>query len=96
VVSIKPYDSLEYNTMEYYYTSINMVKTIYSKDHKYIVEQLKRARQEADLDQIDVAKLLGKTQSHVSKVESGQRRIDVVALKELARIYRKPMDYFLK
>jgi DNA-binding transcriptional regulator YiaG len=90
------YDNLEYNTMEYYHTSINMTKAIYSKDHKYIVEQLKRARQEAGLDQIEVAKLLGKTQSHVSKVEAGQRRIDIVALKELARIYKKPMDYFLK
>lgn len=73
-----------------------MVKAIYSKDHKYTVAQLKRARQEAGLDQAEVAKLLGKTQSHVSKVEAGQRRIDVVALKEFARIYKKPVNYFLK
>lgn len=73
-----------------------MSKAIYSKDHKYIVEQLKKARQEAGLEQVEVAKLLGKTQSHLSKVESGQRRIDVVALKEFARIYKKSIDYFLK
>lgn len=73
-----------------------MTKTIYSKDHKYIVEQLKKARQKAGLDQQKVAKLIGKTQSHVSKIESGQRRIDVVQLKEFARIYKKPADYFLK
>ena len=65
-------------------------------DHKYTVERLKKARQEAGLDQAEVAKLLNKTQSHISKVEAGQRRIDIVALKELARIYKKPMDYFLK
>lgn len=82
--------------MEYYYTSTDMSKAIYSKDHKYIVKQLKKARQEAGLDQIEVAKLLGKTQSHVSKVEAGQRRIDIVALKEFARIYKKQVDYFLK
>ncbi|MCK6462425.1 MAG: helix-turn-helix transcriptional regulator [Candidatus Pacebacteria bacterium] len=73
-----------------------MVKAILSKDHKYTVEQLKKARQEAGLDQAEVAKLLGKTQSHVSKVEAGQRRIDIVALKEFAWIYKKPLDYFLK
>jgi transcriptional regulator with XRE-family HTH domain len=73
-----------------------MVKAICSKDHKYTVEQLKKARQEAGLDQAEVAELLGKTQSHVSKVEAGQRRIDIVALKEFARIYKKPLDYFLK
>jgi transcriptional regulator with XRE-family HTH domain len=73
-----------------------MSKSIYSKDHRRIVKQLKKARQEAGLDQAEVAKLLGKTQSHVSKVEGGQRRIDIIALKEFARIYKKPIDYFLK
>ncbi len=73
-----------------------MIKAIYSIDHKYTVEQLKKARNEIGLDQSDVAKLIGKTQSHVSKLEAGQRRIDIIALKELARIYKKPMDFFLK
>jgi len=73
-----------------------MSKAIYSKDHKYIVEQLKKARQEVGLEQTEVAKLLGRTQSHISKIEAGQRRIDIVALKEFARIYKKQIDYFLK
>ena len=73
-----------------------MDKEIYSKDHKYTVEQLKKARKEIGLDQAKVAKLLGKTQSHISKVEAGQRRIDVTALKEFARIYKKPIGYFFK
>ena len=73
-----------------------MPKTIYSKDHKYTVEQLKKARITRGLDQEKVAKLLGKTQSYISKIESGQRRIDTVALKEFAKIYKKPIDFFLK
>jgi len=73
-----------------------MSKAIYSKDHKFIVEQLKKARKEADLEQAEVAKLLGKTQSHVSKIEAGQRRIDIVALKEFAKIYKKDVDFFIK
>lgn len=73
-----------------------MTKAIFSKDHKYTVEQLKKARLEAGLDQVEVAELLGKTQSHVSKVEAGQRRIDIVALKEYAKIYKKPLDFFIK
>ena len=78
-----------------YTINIDMSKAIYSKDHKYIVEQLKKARQEAGLEQVEVAKLLGKTQSHVSKVEAGQRRIDIVALKEFAKIYRKNITFFI-
>jgi len=73
-----------------------MTKAIYSKDHQYIVEQLKRARQKAGLSQIEVAKLLERTQSHVSKIEAGQRRIDIVALKEFAKLYKKPLDFFIK
>ncbi|PIQ69682.1 MAG: hypothetical protein COY22_00395 [Candidatus Tagabacteria bacterium CG_4_10_14_0_2_um_filter_40_13] len=73
-----------------------MSKAIYSKVHKYIVEQLKKARKEAGLEQAEVAKLLGKTQSHVSKVEAGQRRIDIVQLKEFAKIYKKSVDFFIK
>lgn len=73
-----------------------MTKAIFSKDHKHIVEQLKKARVDAGFDQIAVAKLLKKTQSHVSKIEAGQRMIDVVELKTFAKIYKKPLDYFIK
>jgi transcriptional regulator with XRE-family HTH domain len=73
-----------------------MSKSIYSKDHKYIVEKLKRARLEAGLDQGEVAKLLGRSQPYISKIEAGQRRIDVITLKDFARIYKKPLDFFLK
>lgn len=72
-----------------------MKKVIYSKEHKYLVERLRQARQEAGLDQKEVAKLLETTQSYVSKVESGQRRIDVIQLKEFAKIYKKTIDYFI-
>lgn len=75
-------------------TSMN--KIIYSKDHKFLVEQLKKARVETSLNQEKTAELLGKTQSFISKIEAGQRRIDVVQLKEFAKIYKKSLDYFIK
>ena len=73
-----------------------MNKTIYSKEHKYLVEQLKKARKEMGIDQKKVAKLLGRTQSYISKIESGQRRIDIVQLKKFAKIYKKSLDFFIK
>ena len=73
-----------------------MPKTIYTKEHKSLIERLVKARKESGLDQNDVARLLGKTQSYVSKLESGQRRIDVVQLKEFAKIYKKSLEYFIK
>lgn len=73
-----------------------MKKTIYSKEHKYLVERLKQACKEAGFEQKEVAKLLGRTQSSISKIESGQYRIDVVQLKEFAKIYKKDINFFLK
>lgn len=60
-----------------------MSKAIYSKEHKNLIEKLKSARLYAKLDQKTAAKRLNKSQSYISKVESGQRRIDVVQLKKI-------------
>ena len=72
-----------------------MDKTIFTKEHKHLVEQLKKARREAGIDQKKVARLLDRTQSYISKIESGQRRIDAIQLKELAKIYKKDINYFI-
>ena len=73
-----------------------MAQTIYSKEHRYIVKQLKKAREETGLSQEQVAKILHRTQSYISKIESGQRKIDVVQLKEFAKVYKKSLDFFIK
>lgn len=72
-----------------------MRKTIYSTEHKELVKRLKKARIEAGLGQVEAAKKLGRTQSYISKLESGQRRIDVIQVRELAEIYRKSPGHFL-
>ena len=70
-----------------------MKKAIYSKEQKILISKLKKAREEAGLDQTQAAQLLGTTQSYISKLESGQRRLDVIQLKEIAKIYKKkPVD----
>lgn len=72
-----------------------MSKSIFTKDHKIIIKKLKQARFEIGLDQKEVAYKLRKTQSYVSKIESGQRRIDVIQLKSFAKIYKKDLKYFI-
>lgn len=73
-----------------------MKNDIYSRGHKFLAQQLKKAREASGLDQKEVAELLDKTQSYVSKIEAGQRRIDVIQLQEFAKIYKKKVDFFIK
>ena len=72
-----------------------MSKVIYTKEHKNLIEKLKSARLSAKLDQKTTAKRLNKSQSYISKMESGQRRVDIIQLKALADVYNKSVDYFL-
>jgi transcriptional regulator with XRE-family HTH domain len=58
-----------------------MEKSIYSKEYSLFLEQLRNAREEKGLTQTEVAERLGQTQSFVSKVERGERRLDVVELR---------------
>lgn len=73
-----------------------MVKSIHTKEYAYFVERLRKARMEARLTQVEVAKKLRRPQSHISNVESGQRRVDVVELKRFAKLYGKDINYFIK
>jgi transcriptional regulator with XRE-family HTH domain len=71
-------------------------KSIYNPDYEYIITKLKEARIESGLKQEAVAEKIGKYQSYLSKIENGDRRIDVLELSELADIYNKELDYFVK
>ncbi|HXO43714.1 MAG TPA: helix-turn-helix transcriptional regulator, partial [Thermoanaerobaculia bacterium] len=58
-------------------------------------ERLKEARKAAGMTQEKVAEELGRPQSFVSKVETGERRIDPTELEKFARLYGKPITFFL-
>ena len=58
--------------------------------------KLRKARLEAGLRQIDVAKKLKRTQSYVSRVEVGEQRLDILELKRFATMYNKTITYFIK
>ena len=61
-----------------------MSRTLRSARQKALTAFLIAKRKRAKLTQADVAKRVGRYQSFIATVESGQRRIDVVELLELA------------
>ncbi len=73
-----------------------MGKSIHTKEYAYFVGRLKEARLEAGLTQVQVAKKLKRPQSHISNIESGQQRVDVIELQRFAKICGKDIKYFVK
>lgn len=73
-----------------------MEKTITTREYANFINKLRRARENAGLKQIDVAKKLKRPQSYISRVESGEYRVDVLEIKKFAEIYKKDINYFLK
>jgi len=69
---------------------------VYSEEYKFVIDKLKKARKEAGLTQKEVAEILGKPQSFISKCESGERRVDITELKKFAEIYKKSLYFFIR
>lgn len=63
-----------------------MPKTIYRPEYAVLVELVREMRLEAGLTQTDVSTQLGVTQSHLSDVERGTRRLDLIELRDIAGV----------
>jgi len=62
--------------------------------YRLFLKRLRQAREEIGLTQAQVARRLARPQSFVSKCESGERRVDLVELRDFAAMYKKPLSYF--
>jgi transcriptional regulator with XRE-family HTH domain len=63
--------------------------------YRKLVELLHRARNDAQLTQAEVAARMQRPQQWVSQCERGRRRIDFVELEDFARVYARPVHWFL-
>ena len=75
---------------------ISMADSIYKKEYKNVIERLKEARLSVGMKQEDVAVKLGKPQSYVSKIERGERRVDIAEIKIFAKLYKQDISFFIK
>ena len=71
------------------------MRSVHRPAYKSFLKRLTAARENAGLSQGEVARLLNMPQSRLSRMESGERRIDVIELADLARLYRKSLAYFV-
>lgn len=62
-------------------------KTIFSDHSSKLIELLREARENAGLTQIQAAERLGCRQTFISKIECGERRLDVVEFSLICLAY---------
>jgi len=68
---------------------------VHTPAYQYLLRRLRKARLTAGLTQVEVASALKRPQSFVTKSELGERRIDPIDLQRFAKLYDRPLSYFL-
>ena len=62
------------------------MKTIHDQRYIEVIALLRKARERSGRTQGEIAQMLGRPQSYVSKVETCERRADVIELLQLCRV----------
>jgi transcriptional regulator with XRE-family HTH domain len=71
-------------------------KSIYSTDQDKLLALLRRKREQAQLTQVELAERLGRSQSFVSKYESGGLCLDLLSLRQVCQALGVSLSAFVK
>ena len=73
-----------------------MKNKVYVAQHGRLVSLLREIRIEAALTQTELATYIERDQTFVSKYESGQRRLDVLEVREICQAVGISLEEFVK
>lgn len=68
--------------------------TTEESDRVVLGEKLRECREYLGFSQEEVAGVMKISRSAISLIEAGQRKVDALELKRLARLYQRPVAYF--
>jgi transcriptional regulator with XRE-family HTH domain len=66
-------------------------RTLHTSEQEALAALLRSVRKEAGIQQAELARRLGRPQSFVSKIESGDRRVDLVELSHFCAAVGVPL-----
>ncbi len=73
-----------------------MAKSLYTREQQTLRDLLKNLRRQSNLTQEAVAARLQMPQSFVSKYESGERRLDVLELRQVCTVLGVSLPEFIQ
>ena len=81
-----------------------MEKSIYSNNYIYLIYRLNSERKRLKISQISLATSLGKPQSFISKIETRERKLDIIEFIEISlamginpkEIFNDVVDKYIK
>jgi transcriptional regulator with XRE-family HTH domain len=73
-----------------------MEKTIYTREYATVLRLLREAREQAGVTQVQLAEKLHQTQSFVSKIERGDRRLDIIQLRAICQVLGLTLPAFVE
>lgn len=81
---------------QYVHITYWMKKRVYIAQRKLMTELLRGIRLEAGLTQVELAERIGKDQAYVSRYESGQRRLDLLEVREVCQAIGITLEEFVR
>ena len=72
------------------------VGSLHSEAYSKFMGRLRAARTSAGLTQAEAGRRIERPQAYVQKCESGERRVDAVELARFAKLYRRPVAWFVR
>jgi transcriptional regulator with XRE-family HTH domain len=73
-----------------------MAKTIHRNEYRVLLKLLREHRVRAGVTQTDVSTSLERSQSFMSDIERGVRRLDLVELKDICAVFKIGLGRFVQ
>ena len=74
---------------------LKMLKFVGSAEQNILQNLLKRFRTDANFKQSELAEILNQSQSFVSKYESGERRLEILELRQICQALNTSLSEFV-
>lgn len=73
-----------------------MGQSVHTREYKCFLRVLRQTREQAKVTQVQLAEKLGISKSHLSKLERGELRIDIVQIRSMCNILGTSLPDFIQ